>query len=202
MNATFNLILVGLLAAIRAFAQSPAIPRQLEVAANECVRFQSVASHGGVRIAITPHGGLAIARVGDDWTEISLGFRTFLRSVTWGNGSFVAVGGSYVDAPGAILSSPDGIHWTRRNRDNKINLYGVVHGGGLYVAVGDHDTILTSQDALSWKRQKSRTSDVLFSSVAFDDGTFVVVGDSGTVLSSTNGSEWRREKIRIAEVGR
>jgi hypothetical protein len=202
MNATNSLILVGLLAAIGGFAQSPAIPRHVEVAANECVRFQALASHGDVRVAITPHGGLAIARNGDDWTEIRLGFRTFLRSVTWGNGLFVAVGGSYVDVPWVILVSRDGIHWTRRNRRNRINLYGVVYGGGLYVAVGDRGTILTSQDALSWKRQESRTSDVLFSSVAFGDGTFVAAGDSDTVLSSTNGAGWQQQKISVAEVRR
>jgi len=60
------------------------------------------------------------------------------------------------------------------------------------LAVGDHDTILTSKDAASWKCQNSGTSGVLLAAAAYGENTFIVVGDSGAILSSTNGSEWHR----------
>jgi hypothetical protein len=51
--------------------------------------------------------------------------------VTYGNGLFVAVG-----EDGAILTSPDGVSWTRRTSGGNL-LYGVTYGNGTFVAVGE-----------------------------------------------------------------
>ncbi|AFV77252.1 hypothetical protein Theos_2262 (plasmid) [Thermus oshimai JL-2] len=60
-----------------------------------------------------------------------------LFDVTYGNGLFVAVGG-------AILTSSDGVTWTRQSSGTSNDLYAVTYGGGLFVAVGGLGTILTS----------------------------------------------------------
>jgi hypothetical protein len=59
--------------------------------------------------------------------------------VTYGNGTFVAVGEG-----GTILTSPDGVSWTARTSGTSNWLDGVAYGNGLFVAVGDRGTILTS----------------------------------------------------------
>jgi hypothetical protein len=59
--------------------------------------------------------------------------------VTYGNGTFVAVG-----YPGAILTSPDGVTWTQRASGTVGFLRGVTYGNGTFVAVGDWGAILTS----------------------------------------------------------
>jgi hypothetical protein len=59
--------------------------------------------------------------------------------VTYGNGLFVAVG-----EDGAILTSPDGVNWTRRTSGTRNGLESVTYGNGLFVAVGEWGTILTS----------------------------------------------------------
>jgi hypothetical protein len=59
--------------------------------------------------------------------------------VTYGNGLFVAVG-----EDGAILTSPDGVSWTRQTLGTGNLLYDVTYGNGTFVAVGDWGTILTS----------------------------------------------------------
>jgi hypothetical protein len=91
-----------------------------------------------------------------------------------------------VSAPGGA-----GTTWTLRNLGNP--LYGVTYGNGLFVAVGDRGTILTSQDGVNWTGQVSGTSDGL-RGVTYGNGTFVAVGgsyyDSGTILTSPDGVNW------------
>jgi hypothetical protein len=45
---------------------------------------------------------------------------------------------------GTILTSPDGVNWTRRTSGTSNNLSRVAYGNGTFVAVGWHGTILTS----------------------------------------------------------
>jgi len=62
-----------------------------------------------------------------------------LDDITYGNGTFVAVGDW-----GTILTSPDGVKWTKRTSGTKSDLHGVTYGNGIFVAVGGVGTILTS----------------------------------------------------------
>jgi photosystem II stability/assembly factor-like uncharacterized protein len=59
--------------------------------------------------------------------------------VTYGNGLFVAVGDR-----GAILTSTDGVNWTRLTSPTRYSLSSVTCGNGLFVAVGEDGIILTS----------------------------------------------------------
>ncbi len=72
------------------------------------------------------------------WTLRSSG-GTSLSGVTYGNGLFVAVGGS-----GTILTSPDGMTWTQQTSPASEILYDVAYGNGTFVAVGYRGTIVTS----------------------------------------------------------
>jgi hypothetical protein len=128
------------------------------------------------------------------WTDHSVWFRTFFRDVTYANGLLVAVGGSYFGEPGVIVTSRDGVAWTRRNHDNKLNLYGVTGGSDLFVAVGERGAIFSSKDGVHWKPNPSGASGLL-ASVAFGNGTFVAGGESGLVLASTNGTRWTTHKL-------
>jgi photosystem II stability/assembly factor-like uncharacterized protein len=62
-----------------------------------------------------------------------------LDGISYGNGSFVAVGAS-----GTILTSPDGTTWTSRSSGTLNELRGICYGNGAFVAVGDYGTILQS----------------------------------------------------------
>jgi len=100
-----------------------------------------------------------------------------------------------VDEPGVILTSRDGMTWTRRRSPTKANLYGIAFGNGTYVSVGDNGTVLTSPDGVIWKRRAGGASELLLSSLAFGNGTFVALGDSGTVLTSTDAVHWLTSKV-------
>jgi hypothetical protein len=103
--------------------------------------------------------------------------------VTYGNGTFVAVGDG-----GTILTSPDVASWTQRTSGGQ-SLYGVAYGKGLFVAVGGYSdpwssasVILTSPDGASWT-QRTSGGNALFG-VTYGNGLFVVVGMYGTILTS------------------
>jgi hypothetical protein len=76
-----------------------------------------------------------------------------LNGATYGNGTFVVVGGysglwssaGAVGDNGTILTSRDGVSWTRRNSATFNPLNGVAYGNGLFVVVGDDSVILTSR---------------------------------------------------------
>ena len=70
---------------------------------------------------------------GSHWTWRS----GMLGDVTYGDGTFVAVGGG-------ILTSPDGVSWTVQDSGTDSPLSSVTYGDGTFVAVGWYGTILTS----------------------------------------------------------
>jgi hypothetical protein len=149
---------------------------------------KEVACGNGIVVQVGHGGRVLTAKAGRIRAE-RLGVRTFVRSVTFGQGLFVAVGGSYIDVPGTILTSRDGVNWVRRNAANRMNLHQVAWGGGIFVAAGDSGTILISTNGLRWKAQRSGTSASL-TGVAYGNGLFVAGGESGTILTSTNGVNW------------
>ena len=124
---------------------------------------------------------------GAAWTRKSLPISTGqLNAVTYGNGTFVAVGVAGLDDECAILTSPDGIKWTERTCPVKTAvLNAVTYGDGTFVAVGYNGIILTSPDGIQWTRRASSVTDGVFSSVVYGNSTFVVVGSDAMILQSS-----------------
>ena len=141
------------------------------------------------------------------WTPQDSGTPKSLFAITYGNGLFVAVGASGWSANGyspTIVTSPDSINWSQATNvpatllsANRLN--GVAQRDGLFVAVGDEGTILTSADGRDWVQQISGVTSRLFGIACGKDGRFVTVGDSSpweggqyrdTILTSTDGTNW------------
>jgi hypothetical protein len=156
------------------------------VAASTCEQI----TRGAGRYARLRHGGIETSEDKFIWTERPLLTRTFLRGLAYGHGLFVAVGGSYVDAPGIIVTSRDGVTWRERKGSGKSNLYGVAFDHGLFVAVGESGAICTSVDGVRWRSRPSGVSATLLATVVAGNGIFVGGGDCGTIVTSTNGVDW------------
>jgi hypothetical protein len=80
-------------------------------------------------------------------------------------------------------------HWNVRASDTGRNLYGVTHGLGRFVIVGQWGTILISSNGVHWNATATNLTQTLYS-VTFGANWFVAVGEQGTVLTSSNGVEW------------
>jgi hypothetical protein len=78
-------------------------------------------------------------------------------------------------------------------------LWGVAWGNGLFVAVGDAGTLLTSPDGATWTPRSSGTARWLLAAT-YGGGRFVVVGDHGVILISPNGIDWTVETEPAPEV--
>jgi len=111
---------------------------------------------------------------------------TTIRSVTFGNGLFVAVGDS-----GKISTSPDGDTWTLRSSGVTSHLRGVTFGNGIFVAVGLSSAILTSVNGIDWDIQTPISGFTVIFSAVYGNGVFVIAGgNNGSVSVSTDGMIW------------
>jgi len=122
--------------------------------------------------------------------------------LTSSTGLFVTVGDN-----GIILTSSDGISWTKRTSGTTKNLYGVTYGNSTFVTVGDNATILTSSDGTTWTNTSTnkRTTLRYFSKadtnhlygVTYGDDLFVTVGGNATIFTSSDGTTWtERDGLR------
>ncbi len=132
------------------------------------------------------------------WIDTSSSQRnTNFRSVTYGNGKFVAVGDSFDSSRGPRVAwSTDGINWNFVN-DPSLRVtkwIGVTYGNGKYVAVGYDGGArsMYSTDGINWTL--SSPPSLYWRAIAYGNGKFVAVSetDGGTNRSmySTDGINW------------
>jgi len=121
----------------------------------------------------------------DDWIIRSpLPTSNSLSDVTYGNGTYVAVGTN-----GTIVTSIDGENWTTHTSGTERTLVDVAYGNGTFVTVGQAGTVLTSSDGELWINRDPGTMMDLYD-ITYVDGTFVAVGLGGTILFSSDGVNW------------
>ena len=127
-----------------------------------------------------------------------------LLSVAYGNNTFVAVSDN-----GTILTSSDGIAWSKRTSHTARALNSVTYGGGIFVAVGNYNTVVTSPDGITWTTRDPgipphppvppqtvgdpRT--VTLTGVSYGNGTFVAVGTYEIIITSTDGATWSTRNL-------
>jgi LPXTG-motif cell wall-anchored protein len=103
------------------------------------------------------------------------------RRIAFGNNVFVAVGDQ-----STIMTSPDGLYWTKQTVPNPPgagqSFRGVRYGDGSFVVTGYSGIILTSPDGVTWTQKTSGTSlnlrGVGFGITASGNGSFVIGGDN------------------------
>lgn len=129
----------------------------------------------------SPQGIIAVSEdYGKTWTRYDEQFKGYidnLYSVAYGNNVFVVVGDR-----ASVITSNDGINWTRRTI-NQVVLRKIVFENGRFVAVGDSGVVMMSTDGINWTKIQTPTN-VQLNDAAFGNGWFVAVGNKGTVLRS------------------
>jgi predicted RecA/RadA family phage recombinase len=130
---------------------------------------------------------------GITWTSQASAANNAWRSVTYGNGLFVAV--SLSGSGNRVMTSPDGITWTARTSAANNNWSSVTYGNGLFVAVSSNGTgnrVMTSLNGITWTSQAS-AADNQWSAITYGNGLFVAVSDDGfgdRVMTSPDGITW------------
>jgi len=154
--------------------------------------FRDIACGNGVTVAVGSdrEGRIALTRSADQgihWAAVGPALENTLQSVTYGNGLFVAVGGTG-GQHGLIMTSPDGLAWTVRSDTYAYRLNHVRYAQGLFAIVGDAGTVLLSSDGIQWTRQWADggapvTGQPLYA-VCEAQGRFLAVGRKGAIVQS------------------
>jgi hypothetical protein len=204
MNAPRYSFAVGLLAALTAvfpMRASPLDTWHARTAPSPGIGFQGITFAGGLFVAVGCCGSstnILTSPDGVTWTARHADTTNDLYAVTWGNGTYVAVG--YRDDPGqsrydaAVVTSLDGAVWTGQRLATNAFLRAVTFANGLFVAVGNdnHPLVMTSTNGTSWSPHP--LTNVLFGipeGVTYGNGLFVAASfSSGPVLASPDGINW------------
>jgi hypothetical protein len=119
---------------------------------------------------------------GISWTRYNPAFEIQAKSITYGNGLFVAVA---FGGPGnRVMTSPDGINWTQRTPSANNDWQSVAYGNGKFVAVSSNGTnrVMYSTDGISWTGLAVNLNS---NAITFAEGKFT----TGTNYS-TDGITW------------
>lgn len=159
---------------------------QAQAATNTDFTKNNAATRGG--FVCLPSLGTSFFRA--SWTARTAAAANTWKSITWGNGLFVAVSTS--GAGNRVMTSPDGVTWTSRTSAANVDWDSVTFGNNLFVAVGNGGTVMTSPDGITWT---SRTPSDVYAwyGVTYGNGKFVAVASTGVtnrVMTSTNGISW------------
>ena len=120
-----------------------------------------------------------------------------LRGVTWGNGRFVAVGGSTV---GLTMTSPDGMAWTEGGTADAW-IGGAAWTGTVFVAAGGNGLRMRSTDnGVTWTN-RAEFQMTHYRAIAFGAGLVVAVGHSydrspnvGVIATTPDGITWTERR--------
>lgn len=116
-------------------------------------------------------------------------------AMAYGNGMFVVVGYS-----GTVLTSSDGLQWTRRNLGSTVRLDTIIYAAGRFVAAGSADratantSTFVSFDGVGWARgeiaKPSGDLPIYVQKLAYGGGLFLATDLYGRVVRSTDGIQW------------
>lgn len=129
--------------------------------------------------------------LGETWMAASAAENNIWRSVTYGNGRFVAVSQAGTNQ---VMYSEDGETWTPLAAAED-NIWGsVTYGNGRFVAVASNGTnrVMYSDDSGETWTPSAAAEDNIWVSVTYGNGRFVAVAIDGTnrVMYSEDGQTW------------
>jgi len=146
---------------------------------------------GGQFVAVGYGGRIFTSPNGMEWTRQKNANPFMLRSVAYGHGLYIAVGG---EGRHGMLISEDGVHWKPASSGSRTQLMEIVFHHGLFVVVGgqsnpdtstgDVAMIETSNDGLNWTTHFWKQHPPL-NTAAYWNNQLMVAGDGFVgILSS------------------
>lgn len=145
----------------------------------------------GERIAAWDDSSSADQSVDND----ALAAGTVFNDAAWdNNNSLLIVGKQGWIINGKIDPASELYVWDTSVLSNTGNLNALSYHSQLWVAVGDHGLIITSQDRKQWTKRSSGISENLHDICWVPDiGLLIAVGEQGAIITSVDGYNWRKE---------
>jgi hypothetical protein len=161
----------------------------------------SIAWNGTMYVALNALSNVAItSNDGKVWTatQVDISQTEYIYDIVWTGDKFVAVGDS-----GYIGTSSDGINWIYQDSATTDMLQAVTWTGERLVAVGAQ-TILTSQDGVTWTQQNIDENGYVWigDAISTEHGVYALSGifRSKKLLSSPNGDTWTHEALPSSDI--
>lgn len=164
----------------------------------------AVVHAAGKFVAVGEAGAIWSSTNGTTWRKESSGTQSVLGGITYGQQTFVAVGGPNGPVNGtSVLISGDAVHW-KSVSDNFISVYrSVSYGNSTFVACAaspcwncEVTELGISSNSVSWTKNAFSKS---MKSIAFGNGLFVGVGENGSTAISPDGQSWTTTSSEITE---
>ena len=154
-------------------------------------RLRSITHANGLFVAGGETGNLiSTSPNGIQWANVmNTGGSETIYGLTHAAGRYVGVGGTAGNSQAYTLTSFNGADWQPSTPGVKA-LKAVAFGNGLFVAVGDNGTIVSSPDGVSWTPRWSPITNDLMAITYFANSKFVVSGMFGFSLNSNDGINW------------
>jgi hypothetical protein len=140
-------------------------------------------------VAIDPTTYIARTSVNNTWSLSTQSQDAYWRSITFGNGYYVAVGNQNQNiSPPRCMYSVNGKDWFLSSSIPNGSWFGVTYGNGKFVAVGGSNAMYSSDNGNTWTLGTGVPS-IPWYNVAYSGGIFVAVGEL-SVMRSTDGVSW------------
>ncbi len=152
---------------------------------------------GGKFVAVGINQTILSSSDGVTWTRVTFPTGNSLTGIAHNGARYVTCGYRFNNTTqkGLAAYSDDGTNWTLVNIDTGLaQFWGIAHGAGRFVAVGDGGIIYSSADGVTWTAAASGITTVL-RAVTFADGLFVITGDNGRVFVSSDGVNWTNRSL-------
>jgi len=173
---------------------------------NATQHWRECTANDGAKTDVANHTGDPCSVCSYSWTWTAVTDSTFpndifgdINAIAYGNGRFVAVGGS-----GKMAYSADGENWTAVEDStfgtgysddiNAIAYGNAGNAGGRFVAGGDSGKMAYSEDGEKWTAVEDSTfpnnNKGNINAIAYGNNRFVAVGGSGKMAYSEDGENW------------
>lgn len=151
-------------------------------------------------------GNVFTSNDAETWTVHNPGVDDGFDWISYVNGKFLLFSND-----GWLLSSPDGVNWTKETYNGPLTgITSIAYGNGKYIGVGFHK-IVSSTDGSTWTVEDS-TIKVNFFNLMFCNNQFVAiasdrcatsnrnfVSDNNRIVTSADGKNWTSYNIGQAE---
>lgn len=141
-------------------------------------------TYGAGRFAASAYNEVWTTTDGAAWVEGSFEESVWLTSLSYGNDTFLAVGGGTINAH--VITSTDGMSWTPQHHGTLAGLRGIAFDGQTLVAAGDQ-VILSSSNGVDWVERVNDPS-IYLRGLTYGNNLFVAVGSQ--ILTSVDGIQW------------